>query len=123
MGRTDDTPRKGKMKYVLLVYESIAWDISNWSAEERASLGESAAIEQLPGVTAGRLLGDPDLATTVHVKNGETRVADGPFVDAEGAVSSYYLLDADDLDVAIELAARFPAARRGGAVEIRPAES
>jgi hypothetical protein len=94
-GRTDDTPRMGKMKYVLLVYEGIAGkDISNWSAEERASLGESAAIEQRPGVTAGRILGDPDLATTVHVENGETRVADGPFIDAEGAVSSYYLLPA-----------------------------
>jgi hypothetical protein len=58
----------------------------------------------------------------VRVQDGKTLTTDGPFVEPKEAIGGYYLLEADDLDAAIELAARIPAARLGGAVEIRPAE-
>src|SRR5262249_51234404 len=112
------------MQYVLLIYQGTAWaDIPTRSAEERESfVAEYAAINALPGVTPGLPLGLPEHATTVRVQDGETEIAEGPFVDAEGAVAGWYLLEADDLDAAMELASRVPAARLGGAIEIRPVE-
>ena len=62
----------------------------------------------------------PETATTVKVQNGETLVTDGPFVAVKEALGGYLFYEADDLDAAIELASRIPAARLGGAVEIRP---
>jgi hypothetical protein len=56
----------------------------------------------------------------VRVENGTTLTTDGPFVAVKEALGGYFLLEADDLDAAIELAARVPAARLGGAVEVRP---
>jgi hypothetical protein len=63
---------------------------------------------------------DPDVATTVRVRDGETLVTDGPFVEMKEALDGYLFYEADDLDQAIARAARIPAARLGGAVEIRP---
>ncbi len=62
----------------------------------------------------------PETATTVRVEDGETLTTDGPFVAVKEALGGYFLFEADDLDAAIELAARMPAARMGGAVEVRP---
>jgi hypothetical protein len=62
----------------------------------------------------------PELATTVRVRDGETLTTDGPFVSVKEALGGYFLYEADDLDAAIELASRVPAARMGGAVEVRP---
>ena len=59
-------------------------------------------------------------ATTVRVHAGETLVTDGPFADTKEVFGGYYLFEADDLDSAIEIAARIPAARLGGSVEVRP---
>ena len=56
----------------------------------------------------------------MRVKDGATLTTDGPFAETKEALGGYYLLEADDLDAAIELAARIPAARMGGAVEVRP---
>jgi hypothetical protein len=61
-----------------------------------------------------------ETATTVRVQNGETLFTDGPFVDAKEHLGGYLLVDADDLDGALEIAARIPAARMGGAIEVRP---
>ena len=63
---------------------------------------------------------DPDGATTVRVADGKTLATDGPFVEMKEALGGYLFYEADDLDQAIELAARIPAARLGGAIEIRP---
>jgi hypothetical protein len=52
-----------------------------------------------------------------------TTVADGPFLGVGGAVGGYFVFECDDLDAALALAARIPAARLGGAVEVRPAET
>ncbi|MET0895568.1 MAG: YciI family protein, partial [Acidimicrobiia bacterium] len=53
-------------------------------------------------------------------RDGETLTTDGPFVDTKEALNGYLIYDADDLDAAIALAAMIPAARLGGAIEIRP---
>jgi hypothetical protein len=63
---------------------------------------------------------DPETATTVRVQDEKTLTTDGPFVAVKEALGGYLFFDADDLDAAIELAARIPAARLGGAVEVRP---
>jgi hypothetical protein len=62
----------------------------------------------------------PETATTVRVADGQTLTTDGPFVETKEALGGYLFFDAEDLDAAIELAARVPAARMGGAVEVRP---
>jgi hypothetical protein len=64
--------------------------------------------------------GVPETSTTVRVDNGETLTTDGPFVAVKEALGGYLFFEAENLDAAIDLAARIPAARLGGAVEIRP---
>ncbi|HWX96417.1 MAG TPA: YciI family protein, partial [Solirubrobacteraceae bacterium] len=62
----------------------------------------------------------PETATTVRVQDGKTLSTDGPFVEVKEAIGGYLFFEADDLDAAIELASQIPAARMGGAVEVRP---
>jgi hypothetical protein len=88
--------------------------------EQKAVYADYQAINQTPGVTPGFALDAPETATTVRVQNGKTLTTDGPFVEIKEAIGGYLILEADDLDAAIELAARIPAARLGGAVEVRP---
>jgi hypothetical protein len=108
------------MQYVLLIYQGTTPTAETLSEDEyKAQYG---AINKTPGVTPGLPLGLPENATTVRVQDGKTLTADGPFVELKEAIGGYYLLEADDLDAAIELASQIPAARLGGAIEIRPAE-
>src|SRR5918999_3634912 len=88
--------------------------------ERNALLGEYLAIEQSPGVIGGNQLQPVDTATTVRVEGGQTLLTDGPFLEAKEHLGGYFLVEADDLDAALEIAARIPAARMGGAVEVRP---
>jgi len=113
------------MHYVLLIYQGSMWaNLSNLSEDEKRSFaGEYAAINNTPGITPGAPLGLPTDATTVRVKDGTTQTKAGPFVNTEGAVGGYYVLEADDLDAAIKVASRIPAARLGGAIEIRPVKT
>ena len=78
------------------------------------------AINETPGVSPGVQMEPPEMATTVRVQDGRTLTTDGPFVAIKEALGGYLFFDADDLDSAIELASRIPAARLGGAVEVRP---
>ncbi len=71
-------------------------------------------------MTPGVRMQPPETATTVRVEDGRTLTTDGPFVAVKEALGGYFVLEADDLDAAIEIAARVPAARLGGAVEVRP---
>jgi hypothetical protein len=59
----------------------------------------------------------------LRVEGGKTLTTDGPFVGMKEAIGGFLVLEADNLDAAIELAARIPAARYGGAIEIRPSEA
>ena len=62
----------------------------------------------------------PETATTVRVQDGRTMTTDGPFAEIKEAIGGYFVYEAADLDAALEMAARVPAARMGGAVEVRP---
>jgi hypothetical protein len=88
--------------------------------EQEAIVEEYLAIMQSPGVVGGEQLQPVETATTVRVENGEALLTDGPFVDAKEHLGGYCLVEVDDLDAALEIAARIPAARMGGAVEVRP---
>jgi hypothetical protein len=110
------------MKYMLQIYSSSARSEFDSLPEEqqKAIYGEYMAISQAPGVTGGDQLQPAATATTVRVQDGSTLTTDGPFIETKEEFGGYYLFEADDLDAAIELAARIPAARMGGAVEVRP---
>lgn len=120
--------RKEKaVQYVLLIYQGttpLPNDPEAWAAvseDEKKGIGaEYGAINETPGVTPGLPLGLPENATTVRVGDGRTLTTDGPYVGLKEAVGGYYVFEADDLDAAIELASRVPAARLGGAIEVRP---
>jgi hypothetical protein len=115
------------MKYVLLIHQGDT--PTPYSPDEWAKLSEDeqqeiyaayAAINATPGVTPGLGLQPPEAATTVRVQDGRALATDGPFVAVKEALGGWLVFEADDLDAAIELASRIPAARLGGAVEIRP---
>jgi len=115
------------MKYMLLIHQGDAPTPATpdeWAKlpedEQKAVYADYQAINQTPGVTPGLGLDVPETATTVQVKDGKTLTTDGPFVELKEAIGGYFLFEADDLDAAIEMAARVPAARLGGAVEVRP---
>jgi hypothetical protein len=110
------------MKYLLQIYSAVLREeFERLPADEQeAIVGEYVAIRQSPGVLGGEQLQPVETATTVRVRDGETLLTDGPFVDAKEHLGGYFLVEADDLDAALELAARVPAARMGGAVEVRP---
>ena len=110
------------MKYLLQIYPPAAREeYDRMPEDERQALVEEyLALGRSPEVIGGQQLQPIDTATTVRVENGETLLTDGPFVDAKEHVGGFLLIQADDLDVALDIAARVPAARMGGAVEVRP---
>jgi hypothetical protein len=110
------------MKYLLQIYSDTGpEEFSRLSADEQeAIVGEYLAVRQSRGVVAGEQLQPVETATTVRVQGGETLLTDGPFMDAKEHLGGFLLVEADDLDAALDLAARIPAARMGGAVEVRP---
>jgi hypothetical protein len=115
------------MKYMLLIHQGdtpTPRSPEEWNKlsedEQKAVFADYQAINQTPGVTPGLQMQDPESATTVRVENGQTLTTDGPFVAVKEALGGYLFYEADDLDAALELAARIPAARLGGAVEVRP---
>jgi hypothetical protein len=89
--------------------------------EQKEIVAGWQALNQTPGVTPGLGLQPPETATTVRVQDGRTLTTDGPFVETKEALDGYFVFEADDLDAAIEVAARVPAVSMGsGAIEIRP---
>ena len=115
------------MKYMLLIHQGDAptpYDQEAWGRlsedEQKAVYADYQAINQTPGVSSGVQMQPPETATTVRVQDGRTLTTDGPFVAVKEALGGYLFFEADDLDAAIELAARIPAARLGGAIEVRP---
>lgn len=114
------------MKFVLLIYQgktplpgSESWKALS-EAEQKQIYADYQALNRTPGVTPGLPLGLPGAARTVQVREGKPQVRNGTYL-AEGA-GGYAVFEADDMEAAVALAARIPAARLGGAVEIRPAE-
>jgi hypothetical protein len=114
------------MKYMLLIQQgdtptpqSEEWQKLS-EDEQRAVYSDYQAINETPGVAPGLWLQPPAAATTVRVEDGKVLTTDGPFVAIKEALGGYLIFEADDLDAAIALAARIPAARLGGSVEVRP---
>jgi len=115
------------MNYLLLIHHGSAPtpdDPQAWASlsqdEQKAVFADYQAVSQTPGVTTGPRMQAPEMATTVRVHDGKTITTDGPYVEMKEALGGYLFFEADDLDAAIALAARVPAARLGGGVEIRP---
>jgi hypothetical protein len=115
------------MKYMMLIHQGdtpTPRDPEAWGKlsedEQNEVFRAYKSINENPGVTPGLQLDDPQTATTVRVQDGKTLTTDGPFVEIKEAIGGYFLFEADDLDAAIELAAQIPAARMGGAIEVRP---
>jgi hypothetical protein len=115
------------MKYMMLIYQGTTPTPRDPDAWARLSEDEQQAVfrayqelNQTPGVTPGLQMSDAASATTVRVEQGSTLTTDGPFVDTKEALGGYFFFEADDLDAAIDLAAKLPPARLGGAIEIRP---
>jgi len=115
------------VKYMLLIHQGdtpTPHDPDAWGRlsedEQKQVYADYGAINQTPGVTPGVQMQPPATATTVRVEDGKTLTTDGPFVAVKEALGGYLLFEADDLDAAIELASRIPAARMGGAIEVRP---
>jgi hypothetical protein len=108
------------MKYALLVY-SAPGSHDELSAEEfEQAMGEYMALAADPRCESSAQLQPVETATTVRVQDGRTLTTDGPFADTKEVFGGYYVLEAANLDEAIDVASRIPAARLSGGVEVRP---
>ena len=108
------------MRYMLQVYFNGAQQglAELPESERQAIVEEYEAFFASPEVVDGNQLQPPATATTVSIHNGEIVRDAGPFADAP--LGGYYLVEAADLDAAVELAACVPAARIGGVIDVRP---
>ena len=108
------------MQYALLIYGSN----DNWGRlteeERQGQMKEYMELSQRPETRGGADLGELTSATTVRVNGGDTLTTDGPFAETKEYLGGFYLIEADNLDEAIEFASKIPAARTGGAIEVRP---
>ena len=115
------------MKYMLMIHQGTTptpLDPEAWAtlseSQQQAIYAAYQEVNSTPGVTPGHGLQAPEMATTVRVKDGKVLITDGPFVDTKESLNGYLIFEADDLDAAIQLAAKIPAAGLGGAIEVRP---
>ncbi len=108
------------MKYALLIYDKPGSHEGLGEREREAVYGEYGALSDDSRCVGGAQLQPVQTATTVRVQDGKTLTTDGPFADTKEVFGGYYVFEADDLDQALELASRVPAARLGGSVEVRP---
>ncbi len=108
------------MKYAMLINVQPDYADALAEDEQRAVFAEYTALAEDPRARGGAQLQPIETATTVRVQDGRTLTTDGPFADTKEVFLGYYVFEAESLDEAIELAARIPAARLGGAIEVRP---
>jgi hypothetical protein len=119
-GNRRPTPKENSMKYMLLIYsDEKAWT----EAEREQCFTESTALTHALS-KEGKFLGASPLhpvvtATSVRVRQGKRQVMDGPFTETREQLGGYFLIDATNLDEAIDIAGRVPAAKKG-TVEVRP---
>jgi hypothetical protein len=114
------------MQFVLMIYQGSTplpgtpeWDTLP-AEEQKAAYADYAELNRAANVSSGPALGLPQDATSVRVEDGSAVTSDGPYLDVRSAVGGFMIVEADDLDGAIAVARRVPAARLGGAVEVRP---
>ena len=107
------------MKYMALIYgNEEAWDALSEEEQQRVS-ERYMALAREPATVGGDELQDPDTATTIRVRDGETLTTDGPFAETKEQLGGYYAIEAKDADEALAIAARIPGARHGS-IEVRP---
>lgn len=111
------------MQYMLLIYQDEK-GLSQLSQEQRGQMFQEYVaftqdIVKDGKFKAGDRLEPATTATTVRVRNGKTLTTDGPFAETREQLGGYYLVEANDLDEAIAIAARIPGARHGS-IEVRP---
>ncbi len=111
------------MRYLMLIYSSEVEDMKASPAEQEAVMGEYWAftneIREKGLNLGGEALQPTNTATTVRVREGKILTTDGPFAETKEQLGGYYLLNCENLDQAIEYAAKIPGARYGS-IEIRP---
>ncbi len=106
------------MKYATLIYTRPgSHDAELTEAEQAALSAEYMALRVEPQCVGGGHLQPVETATTVRA---DGLITDGPYADTKEVFAGYFVIDADNLDQALEWAQRIPAARLGGAVEVRP---
>ena len=108
------------MKYALLIYSKPGSHTALSEQESKRTFAEYMALREDPRCLDGAGLQPVETATTLRVQDGQVLTTDGPYADTKEYFGGYYVLEADNLDQALEYAARVPAARLGGAVEVRP---
>ena len=108
------------MQYALLIYYKPGLTDALGAEEAEAVHREYLELKKLPGVVGGASLHPVETATTIRIQDEQVLVTDGPFADTKEFFAGFYLVEADNLDQATEIAARIPAVRLGGSVEIRP---
>lgn len=108
------------MKYAMLIHYKPGYYEALSEDEQKAVVAEYRALAQDPHARGSAQLQPIETATTVRVQDGQTLLTDGPYADTKEVFGAYYIFEVDNLDDAIELATRFPAARLGGAIEVRP---
>jgi hypothetical protein len=115
--------REHEMQYLLLIYRNEAEQAKMDAAALRQMRGDYGAftqsIIQSGHFKAGDGLQPTSTATTVRVRDGKTLTTDGPFAETREQLGGYYLVEAKDLDAALEIAARIPGAKVGS-IEVRP---
>ena len=108
------------MQYALLIYGSG----ENWGRlseeEQQQMMQEYMALGQRSETRGGADLGELSSSTTVRVNDGETLTTDGPFAETKEYLGGFYLVECETIDEAIDFASKIPAARTGGAIEVRP---
>jgi hypothetical protein len=108
------------MQYALMIHVDPNYNEELSDAEREAITAEFVALADDKRSIASARLEPVETATTVRVVGGKTLMTDGPFADTKEVLGGLYLIEAANLDEAVELAARIPVARLGGVVEIRP---
>ena len=115
------------MQFVLMIYQGdtpTPNDEERWASlpedEQQAIYREYGEMNAMEALTSGPPLGLPQAATTVRVVGGEVTTSTGPYAGIAHAVGGFAVVEADDLDAAVAIAAAFPPARLGGAIEVRP---
>lgn len=111
------------MRYLCLIYTSEAEDAKRTPEEQETNMNAyyafTNAINEAGVNVGGEALQPTNTATTVRVRNGKITTIDGPFAETKEQLGGYYMLDCENLDQAIEWAAKIPGAK-DGSIEIRP---
>ena len=108
------------MQYALMIYTEPGYIDELPQADRESIVAEFTELAGDPRCVLAAQLQPPETATVMRVASGRTLMTDGPFADTKEVLGGVFLLEAANLDEAMELAGRIPATRYGGIVEVRP---